>query len=314
MWKYKRRKKVLTSFVTARELAQPPRCCSITRARLPRSFLQPFSPVTNDFVKKAWWVPKGSVPEVYTAALDRSPGENAQQLSKGPIAWAMLNREVLTPVPDMQQERTVMSRKLMSPKLWRNAQMPEGQLPVYREGMTTVMLETMRDRIMERLTEHAKFSEEGGKYLVPLPAELPKGTFAEDAPEEQGAVTIRGCILYTDPELPTWGMMREGTQWCPGKARRKGDAGQDRAPGPYATMSIGQTRYNAKVPVHNLLYLLGKERVDELRKNSVLFRENQTLMLARTLTHKTQHHLWAMQGFMTKTMRETKEDKLEGGA
>src|SRR5690606_4329213 len=50
---------------TAQMLAAPPRYCSITRARLPRSFLQPFRPVTNPFLKIAWWTPTGAVPEEY---------------------------------------------------------------------------------------------------------------------------------------------------------------------------------------------------------------------------------------------------------
>lgn len=270
-------------------LAAPPRYCSITRARLPRSFLQPFRPVTNPFLKIAWWTPTGAVPEEYARDTDRADDDAVRQLSTGPIAWGVLNREVLTADPDTARERAALSRRFLVPKQWRSAKMPGGEAPVFREGMARAMADGMRNQAAAMLAGLAERSEAGGKYMLPLPEAA-----GEELPEHHTPSTIRRCVLYTDPAPPGSHMTKDG-EWC-----HRGER-QQKVPGPYATMRIGQMKYNAHTPVHNLRYLLGRERLDELRANSPLLRDNRFLMLASSKTDGPQRLLWKLQGFLARS-------------
>lgn len=284
---------MLTSYAkTADKLSKPVRYCSLTRVRLPRSFLQTFHaahPANSD--GRAWWVPDDllSAPE----NRDETPGENkassevkqggkgAQQAGRavqsgaaGPKGRAVLRADVLTPQPDTPQKRDALSAQMMGPNSWLRAKMPGGKPPVWRERMGEGVLDLLRRDVSGRLLTMVKLGA-GKPKLVPL---LPGG----------GPYRTGGYVLWTSPEVG--GGLSED-RWDVG-------LGDSAAPGLYAVTALGRKPHMANVPVYNLRLLLGEEHLARLRGESELLRENRAVLAVRSGADRVQKGLWRLQGML----------------
>ena len=260
-------------------LAKPVRYCSLTRVRLPYTFLQAFRAAVGPSGDKAWWVPEGLL------ATDPHPfkrdgnnindrgGKAVQHGSRGPTARAMLRADVLSPQPDTAQKRESVSMQMMSPNAWRAAKMPGGKPPVWRERMGEVVLEELRRDVRNRLLEMARLGANSGKLVPMVPGEK---------------YDTRGYVLWTSPEAG--GGVSEG-RWTM-------DLEGVGAPGLYASMGLATQRYAAHLPVYNLRLLLGEKHLESLREEVELFRENKMVLVARSGADETQREMWKLQGML----------------
>lgn len=80
----------------------------------------------------------------------------------------------------------------------------------------------------------------------------------------------------------------------------EGDKVVDSIPQEFATLVLGQTK-KRKVPVHNMLLLLGEKHLQELRMSHPLFTGNEILAIRnRKRTIDLQLRLWKLQGYLAK--------------
>lgn len=219
-----------------------------------------------------------------SATADNAGDGAALAASEGPTARVVRSAAVLTPAPDNAKRRAGVSSQLVVPRGWRRAKMPGGEVPVYREGMGSVVLEGVRARVAENLLELARACEDGGgKFLLPM--------WEGDEWHHR-----RGCVLFTAPEGPAGEESAVGEVWAGGAE----EAARRAPPGRYATVDLGflGLQFAAKLPLHNLRILLGEARLGELRAASALFRENRMLMLSRPRSRAAQVDLWRLQGLL----------------
>lgn len=141
---------------------------------------------------------------------------------------------------------------------------PDAKMPVWRHDMSDVVLQTLRREAVSELIARAAVDE--CKFVQPC------ATW-EDVKEVGG----RGCVL-----------------WLP-------DAGDTRATGQHATFDVPGANYGSKLPVHDLVWLLGEEELARLRSESEAFRANKLLVLKGWPTNSmVELHLllWKLQGYL----------------
>lgn len=73
----------------------------------------------------------------------------------------------------------------------------------------------------------------------------------------------------------------------------------DKSPPEFATLDLGVTK-KQKVPTHNLKFLLGREKLEGLRKKfgNGIFENNMLALRHRRRTVDLQMKLWKLQGYL----------------
>lgn len=146
------------------------------------------------------------------------------------------------------------------------AMTPETQNIVWRENMGDVLLNMFRRHAVDALISR---SQPRGRHEYEFID--PCKSWAEVERVHQ-----RGCVL-----------------WIPQDPRN--------APRQYATLDIKGTSFGAKMAVHNLLWLLGGEELEHLRRESPIFREHHLLVLRQwdNIGLMRLHLLlWRIQGYL----------------
>ncbi|KAK3327767.1 hypothetical protein B0T19DRAFT_173359 [Cercophora scortea] len=201
-------------------------------------------------------------------------------VSQGPTAWP-LSRQAL-----LQGMTTPGSRYNNAPKKFlrqNNATRygPTLNCAVWREDMATLVLTTMRQRIVEDLLQLANMVEkEDRKYLVRC-----------ETWDEVKTYKHRGCLLFL------------GQDAASGDEAASGTAAPDNMSSPLparlSSMDIEGVKFGRKLAVHDLRALLGDENIAFLRQESALLRQGSLFLLGRQRSLDLQLQLWRLQGYMS---------------
>ncbi|KAM0354277.1 hypothetical protein ACHAPU_001321 [Fusarium lateritium] len=136
---------------------------------------------------------------------------------------------------------------------------------IFRPDMGDVLLKMLRRQVVDALIAR---SDRDGKQPEKFISSMKSW---EEAKSHGG-----GCILY----IPTEDMEDIN---C------------------YATLDVENANYGSKIAVHDLIYLLGEDEVNQLKMESSLFKEHEILVLEnyRSLSMRTLHMLlWRLQGYL----------------
>ncbi|KAJ9134616.1 hypothetical protein NKR23_g10031 [Pleurostoma richardsiae] len=284
----------------AQALATPSRHCPVTRITLPRFFLQDFRIVEHPESKQPWWVPASLAPTRPAPAQLPSDGHDAPKSTRdgdhetggssttarrhGQARYVLSRRSLLESFmkPGTSYHRGQKRLQAMSSNPQQQALAGRA---VWREDMDDLVLELMRRRIVEELLFMAEMSaNQGRKYVRRL------GGW-----NEIRADVHRGCVLWIDGTSTEEVDERDGAH----------DARTTDGPGEFATVDLEEVKRDAKLPVHNLVSLLGREQVYRLRQGSPTFREGTLFLLSRQRTIDLQLKLWKLQGYLATFGRST---------
>ncbi|TQV91168.1 hypothetical protein V2A60_009358 [Cordyceps javanica] len=258
----------------AQALATPMRYCPITKTHQPRYFLQRFDVVRHPETNKGWLAPTN---DAYShIRRNHEVRANAGSIGTGMSKNGADGQD--EPAPRVTgyvvSQKSVFealsgpSKRLRGALLARRAGMgvsPEASSPVWRHDMSEVVLRDMRREATDELIRRADVSNH--KFVQPCArwADIQK-------------VERRGCALY-----------------LPQAEEDKATARQ------HTTFDVEGANYDSKMPVHNLIWLLGREEAARLCSESAVFRENELLVL-KSWPSKTmvQLHLllWKLQGYL----------------
>ncbi|KAL0932897.1 esterase-like protein [Colletotrichum truncatum] len=284
----------------AHALATPIRMCPITRTTLPSYFLQNFNAVSNPETGDIWIVPEDmtSSPLEGSSQKDGADPEQDNEQQTSTLASQADTPEPTAPESPFKKPMIsppstyVLSRKL----LLKNAPQRKGAGPhagsvpmlfarrdrfiratnsriVFRSDMDEFVLENMRRQVVNAFLYYAKLHETDGRdYLRPCPTW-----------DSVKKMQKRGCLL-----------------WIPSNAE---DQKGPRAVGGYsavqqfAAYDVPDAKWEKRLPVHDLDYLLGPDHMATLRKHA-LFQANSLLLLGKQRSIPVQLYLWKLQGYM----------------
>lgn len=259
----------------AQALATPMRFCPVTKTHQPRYFLQRFDVVKHPETNQGWLAPSN---DAY-GHIQR----NNEVRSNGAPPPASVSKngsgeqDEFTPrltgyVASQKSLFDALSgpdKRLRGALLARRAGMgvsPQASSPVWRHDMSEVVLRDMRREATSELVQRAGAANH--KFVQPC------ATW-----EDIKDVERRGCVL-----------------WLP-EAEDKATTQQQQ----HATFDVVGAKYDGKMPVHNLAWLLGEDEVGRLCSESDVFRDNKLLVLKSWPTKTmVQVHLllWKLQGYL----------------
>ncbi|CEJ92944.1 hypothetical protein VHEMI08570 [[Torrubiella] hemipterigena] len=277
------RKKLLNN-PYAQALASPMRTCSATHTKLPRYFLQDFEMVRHPETGKPWFAPgplsfdSSAAPSNNPDAITQPGPESTETTTRrhsrarAPITVYATCRKSLLDLMNSSHRKFLGS--MIGPR-GGMAMTTETREAILRKDMGDVLLSMLRRQASDLLVERANQS----------PDSVARSFQRCDNWEDIGKVTARGCVL-----------------WIPGS--------KDNATNPsYATYDIEGARYDGKVAVHDLVYLLGDAQVSWLRKAApdtfgdggiVVLRLHHSRRMA-----KIHMLLWRLQGYLAPPIDET---------
>ncbi|KAK4181489.1 hypothetical protein QBC36DRAFT_317695 [Triangularia setosa] len=206
-------------------------------------------------------------------------GEESQPVTElpGPSAYALNSRLFL------QEFVTLKGLYSSSPnKLLRATDSGSGRFTTalnqarWRQDMDRYLLETMRKRVYEGLLHAAHMAEYGGedgrprKYVTKL-----------NSWGEVNDLKHRQCVLFFGPP--------DGVSADPTMAS---------VPSPISTMAIRGSKFGAKIAVHDMRAVLGKEYLVRLRHESELLRGGALYLLRGQATMKLSMLVWKLQDYI----------------
>ncbi len=151
---------------------------------------------------------------------------------------------------------------------------------VWREDMETFILQLLRDRVVQRL-KHLLYG--GSGFLAKSDAGL-------DGLKEDMHV---GCVLWLGPKSSVYQKETEvpfktGLPPLPTSARIDD------------TLDLMTMDYfGAQVPIHNLVKLLGKRHLEQLRESGSFFDAEVVIIKYKLNTSPARRQLWRLQGYLT---------------
>ncbi|KAK4203079.1 hypothetical protein QBC40DRAFT_167800 [Triangularia verruculosa] len=257
----------------ARMLAESVRTCDVTGTALPKSFLQCFKLAQHPTTETTWWMPQGLESKV------PKEGEGARPVDElpGPSAYT-LNSRIF--IQEFAQKKSFYSSA--NSKLLRATDSGTGRLTSslqqarWREDMDSYLLETMRKRVYEGLSHVAHMSQFGGEDGRPR-----KYVTKVNSWDEINELKHRQCVLFFGPP--------EGAPVNPTMAS---------IPSAISTMAIKNSKFGAKLAVHDMRVVLGKEYLARLRQESELLREGSLYVLRGVATMKLSTMIWKLQDYI----------------
>ncbi|KAK0735419.1 hypothetical protein B0T21DRAFT_186211 [Apiosordaria backusii] len=255
-----------------RMLADSVRSCDVTGTALPKFFMQRFKLVQHPTTDTTWWMPQDLESKV------PKEGEETQPVTElpGPSAYTLNSRLFLQ---EFVKQKGVYSS---SPKkLLRATDSGSGRLASslnearWREDMDRYLLETMRKRVYEGLLHAAHMAEQGGEDGRPR-----KYVTKVESWEVVNELKHRQCVLFFGPP--------EGASFNPTMAS---------VPSPISTMAIKGSKFGAKLAVHDMRAVMGKEYLARLRQESELLRDGSLYLLRGQATMRLHMLIWKLQGY-----------------
>jgi hypothetical protein len=255
-------------------LATPVRKCRVFETHLPLFFLQPFTLMEHPKTGEPWFVP-ADLSDKYSPSrtVEDEPGGQDVKTDRegkrvGDTPYILSRTFAIRALSDYKMRFVSKSNPVgMKLSLERIKHMKAAfeirKGAGWREDMDAFVVELMRRRLVSLLV-HITSKKRG--YLV-------------------------GCTGWEDAEQKT----QVGAYlWTGGNMDREGDQ-----PPEFATLWTGSTEQK-KTPVHNLRFLLGREKLQELRekcKNGIWDRE-VIVLKHKQMTLDLQMRLWKLQGLL----------------
>ncbi|KAK2009257.1 hypothetical protein LZ32DRAFT_620798 [Colletotrichum eremochloae] len=272
-------------------LSTPLRLCAISDVFVPRYFLQEFKPIENPETNSFWWTP-GDLDVLYAAKeweRDDEPGEDGvppepQNPAETPVAQQKATQKLLRRSPTFyvlarkplikslggSKNKTPFGEKwkiLLSKREGSFAQ-HVAKRQVWREDMDDFVLDNMRRNVMKYLIYFAELrvGRDHRTYLLRL------GSW-----DRAATIPQRGCLLWYHAE--------------------NGPQRQDAALEPFATYDVPKAKYERKLPVYDLGWLLGEDYLAKLREIP-MFRDSSLFLLRKQRSIPLQLYLWKLQAYM----------------
>ncbi|KAM3559857.1 hypothetical protein ARSEF4850_003917 [Beauveria asiatica] len=261
----------------AQALATPLRLCAVTKTQQPRYFMQRFDVVRHPETNQGWFAPSNDSyghiqrnEQVRASAASPEADASAKTTTGGQDEHAPRVTAYVASQKSVLDALSGPSKRLRGAVLARRRGLgvsPEAAMPVWRHDMGEVVLGSMRREATDELIRRAGVANY--KFVQPC-------TGWEDIKD----VERRGCVL-----------------WLP--------RGEDKATTrQHATFDVAGAKYDSKMPVHNLVWLLGEQESARLGSESDVFRD-QKLLVLKSWPTKTmvQLHLllWKLQGYLDGT-------------
>ncbi|KAI0525629.1 hypothetical protein F5B22DRAFT_633698 [Xylaria bambusicola] len=281
----------------AEALATPIRQCTASRTRLPSFFLQDFNLISHPETGQPWWVPRSlswdkpvetqqagvASDEPANAKLEREQPTISEGIPQsklpdsiqttsvkpyGPSAYALARRDIISSFTVKQSGLERHYRRLFGGSSSRYAKF--GHQAVWREDMDSVILERMRQGIVEDLLYLSRLcSEDSRHYIVK-------------------------CYGWDDVKYKHQGALL----WFQGSSGHDEPTISEAQPGPFATYDIANENSTTSVAVHNMPMLLGITGAAGVRDKSAILRDGFLFMLAGRRTKDLQLKLWKLQGYL----------------
>jgi hypothetical protein len=272
-------------------LATPVRKCRVFEAHLPSFFLQPFTLMEHPKTREPWFVP-ADLSEKYPPSPTveegiETEGQDVKTDRKGKrvgdTPYILCRTFALRALSDYKMRFVSKSNSVGLKLSVERVKHMRAAFEIrkgagWREDMDAFVVELMRRRLVSLLV-HITSTKRG--YLVGC-------TGWEDAEQK----TQVGAYLWTGENMD-----KEGDQ-----------------PPEFATLWTGVTNQK-KTPVHNLRFLLGRGKLQELRekcKNGIWDRE-VIVLKHKQMTVDLQMRLWKLQGLLAefRAVEDAAEDAFE---
>ncbi|KAK5627145.1 hypothetical protein RRF57_002860 [Xylaria bambusicola] len=281
----------------AAALATPLRQCTASRTRLPSFFLQDFNLIAHPKTSQPWWVPRSLAWDrpVETQQADAASDEPVNAVSEqeqsaiskgipqpklpestqttsvkpyGPSAYALARRDLISSFTVKKSGFDKQYKRLFGGSSSRYTRF--GYQAVWRQDMDSVILERMRQGIVEDLLYLSRLcSEDSRHYIVK-------------------------CYSWDDIKNKHQGAVL----WFGGSSKDDESTVSKVQPGPFATYDIAGENSTTSMAVHNMPMLLGNAAAAGVRDESAILRDGFLFMLAGRRTKDLQLKLWKLQGYL----------------
>ncbi|KAM0743536.1 hypothetical protein ACQRIT_001795 [Beauveria bassiana] len=258
----------------AQALATPLRLCAVTKTQQPRYFMQRFDVVRHPETNQGWFAPSNdSYGHIQRNEQARASAASPEAEASAKATTGGQDEHAPRVTAYVASQKSVLdalsgpSKRLRGAVLARRRGLgvsPEAAMPVWRHDMGDLVLGSMRHEATDELIRRAGVANH--KFVQPCAG-------WEDIKD----VERRGCVL-----------------WLP--------RGEDKATArQHATFDVAGAKYDSKMPVHDLVWLLGEEESARLGSESDVFRDQELLVLKSWPTKTmVQLHLllWKLQGYL----------------
>ena len=288
--------------------------CNVTRVKLPRCFLQQFTPIEDPKSGSWWWFPENAYLTERLAAKMRPP-EKKRPRSGAPTYL----------VPTLSRLRSIFThgfRPVAGDSLSHFFFDPEGMkarnlfgigrrrtTALFRGDMPELLLNLRREFVVDQLVYFSGL-EKTPKTVHGKEA----GEKAEEGNEVDEKVATkaksRGYVIPISRMGDAWTINHAGcVLWFPPDDR---PLSLDDV---FATIDVKRKKVASKIPVHNAKLVLGEEHIEKLQERAGVFKTARTFVIAKPRTREVQLELWGIQGMLwespdAKEKREHREKRL----
>lgn len=266
-------------------LAKPVRMCALTRTWLPRSFLQPFEPLPHPDTNELWYLPRDLSARVPRDERDET--DTNKRTHPGRRNYVLADQELLQAVNKKGSGLTGGWSRFTNPTIEPGAKLR------WRSDMDEFVCKMMRKKVEGELVALMKWNKGQVAHAKTWDAVVKK--------KQMGALLWLGPYRgeRTDPLEPqAEGEAAENLPQQPPKASPITD---ENGPGPLATISY-PPYWEKKLPMHNLVMLLGQEGVDSLRAQFPNIMCHEFVVVKdKQETVSVRQWLWKLQGFLVKS-------------
>ena len=278
----------MLTFCAAKALATPFRICPITRIYAPRYFMQDYEVVKNPETGDAWWAPG---PLSFTH-VQRRPKQQSEDPDAAEAEETAATEEKEATGTEVLRDGDRLRRHAITAYSLSRKSLVDSMGENKKKGSAAGLLGPRTGMAMSNSVRNPVWRQDMGDFLLQMMRSQAAKSLADRA-QDRNYNSIEPCQRWDDIK----DVKRRGcVLWLP--------KDKETAATQYATYDIEGAKYGAKMPVHNLFWLLGEDCVAELREASGMFRDNELLVL------KTQHGksmgrlhmlLWRLQGYLYKS-------------
>lgn len=263
-------------------LSRPVRHCALTRTWLPRSFLQSFELLPRPDTDELWYLPRDLSARVPREKRDET--ETDKHAGPGRRNYVLANQELLKAIATKGSGLTGSWARFMNPTV-----VPGTKLR-WRSDMDGFVCKMMRKKVEGELVALMKWNKGQLAHAKTWDAVLKK--------KQMGALLWLGPHVegMDAPKPPVEGE----TAKLPRSLRTTSSITDENGPRPFATISY-PPYWERKLPLHNLVTLLGQEGVDSLRAQFPNIMGHEFVVVKdKQETVSVRRWLWKLQGFLTK--------------
>ena len=243
----------------AQILASPARCCPLTKVFLPRDCLQGFKLVAHPVSGDPWWVPPDLVSDV-PSKYPTAPSD----VFRGPTVYTLPKKNFLRSFFDVTGKYRKGYRAFLRMSSSPNSVGILGKA-VWREDMSTHVLELMRRRVYRDLLFFSELGEsQGRRYLLSSDNILPSTPIAQ-----------LGCLLNFSGRA--YSGLHDG---------KPGDES--------VLLSVAKMQ----APTYDMYDLLGAEHFTRLQQQSKIFSSSKVIVLRGVRTVRLHQNIWKLQSYI----------------